>query len=72
MIDGFPWSLFCAYFARLSVDAKIYLSISARQEGRSSMHSALKAQSTALMPVKSGKAPLHVILREVHKGTPVL
>lgn len=47
--------------ARLRVDTSIYLSISARQEGRSSMHSALKAQNTALQPVNSGKAPVAMV-----------
>lgn len=62
--------------ARLRVDTSIYLSISTRQEGRSSMHSVFKAQNTALQPVNSGNAPVAMVtevrLTEVHRGIPVL
>jgi len=58
--------------ARLRVATRIYLSISARYKGRNSIHSALKAQNTAVLPVYNGKAPLHAMLTEMQRGIPVL
>lgn len=63
MIDAFtPDRILCS-FTRLRVETRICLSISARQEGGEAALRALKAQQPALLPVKSGKAPFHVMLK---------